>query len=283
MNIKVCLLIPYYGKLPFWMPAFYLSCKHNPSIKWIIFTDNSPPDHFPPNVEFINLSLEHLNSVINEKMGLEVRIDKQYAYKLCDFKPAYGLIFDEYIKGYDYWGHCDLDTVWGDIESFIDKEKLLKYDIFTTRINKIAGHWCLYRNIEEVNDLFKKINHLTLSLSKVDQYCGVDEKYLSRLLLNLTKPNVFTKLARRISGGDTFIPKVYWDKILAPPGKYQRQLWDDEYSGFLWKNGKVFHFDGEELMYIHFHKLKPNMKEIDFEYADNPSAFQIKNSGIFRC
>ena len=44
---------------------------------------------------------------------MQVTLDRPY--KLCDFKPAYGFIFGEYLKEYDYWGHCDIDIVWGDL------------------------------------------------------------------------------------------------------------------------------------------------------------------------
>lgn len=281
MTSEVCLIISYYGSFPFWMPAFYLSCKHNPSITWLIFTDTSQPDYLPDNVQFINLSLADLNALIRHKLKIEVTINSQYFYKLCDFKPAYGLIFQDYLKNYGYWGHCDLDIVWGDIESFLIKENLPAYDIFTTRINKISGHCCLYRNTSEVNELFKKIRRLEFWLKKVDQYCGVDEKLLSKLLLERTNPNTIRRWLQGLSKRNTFTPKIYWDKILAPPGKYQRLLWGHDNLGFTWKDGKTYHIDGEELMYIHFHKLKHNMKKIDFDFLDNPSEFLIKNKGVY--
>ena len=40
--------------------------------------------------------------------------------KLCDYKPAYGLIFEDELIGYDYWGFCDTDILLGDIYQFLE-------------------------------------------------------------------------------------------------------------------------------------------------------------------
>ena len=60
-------------------------------------------------------------------------------YKLCDFKPAYGEIFNEFISSFDYWGYCDVDLIWGNIRKFLSNDLLDKeYDkIFEKYRNKI--------------------------------------------------------------------------------------------------------------------------------------------------
>ena len=52
-------------------------------------------------------------------------------YKLCDYKPVYGLIFDEDLQDYDFWGHCDVDLIFGDIRKFINLYK--KRGIYASR------------------------------------------------------------------------------------------------------------------------------------------------------
>lgn len=75
-------------------------------------------------------------------------------YKLCDYKPAYGYVFAEYLKEYPYWGECDTDLIFGDIDQFLFPKMQEGYD----KIG-IFGHCTLYRNTEEVNTLFlKKLN-----------------------------------------------------------------------------------------------------------------------------
>ena len=38
--------------------------------------------------------------------------------------------------GYDFWGHCDMDLIWGDIRNFITEDVLSKYDKIIIQINK---------------------------------------------------------------------------------------------------------------------------------------------------
>ena len=47
-------------------------------------------------------------------------------YDLCDFKVAYGEIFQEYLEPYDFWGFCDCDLIYGDIRHFLTEELLEK-------------------------------------------------------------------------------------------------------------------------------------------------------------
>jgi hypothetical protein len=73
-------------------------------------------------------------------------------------------------------------------------------------------------------------------------------------------------------------PRVYWEDELATNAAYQKALGDRD---LWWKNGRTFGPDGRELMYIHFHKLKQDMKTIDFGDSATPAAFRINRNGIF--
>lgn len=55
------------------------------------------------------------------------------SYKLCDFKPTYGLIFSEYIAKYDFWGMGDIDVIYGNIRDFITEDVLNNNDIITVK------------------------------------------------------------------------------------------------------------------------------------------------------
>ena len=64
-------------------------------------------------------------------------------------------IFKDYLREYDYWGHCDIDTILGDLNHYIPFEKLQEYDrIFT------EGHMTLYKNNEKVNNYFRTLSAL---------------------------------------------------------------------------------------------------------------------------
>lgn len=281
MNKTICLIAVYYGELPFWMSAFYLTCKYNPQISWILVTDNKAPGNLPANIQFIDLSLAELNHLINQKIDGKLKIEDSYAYKLCDYKPAYGLLFQDFIKDYDYWGHCDLDIVWGDVCRFLQQERFDNYDIFTSRKEQISGHFCLYKNTLRVNSFFKEIPFWVRQLKKRYRYCGIDEKYLSSLLRRKSNFPVIGGLISLFLYTNRPSLRVYWNKVLATAGVHQREMLSTTGASFVWKEGKTYHIDGSELMYIHFHKIKKTMKMIGFRYEDNSSEFIIRADGFF--
>src|SRR5471030_363722 len=100
---SVALINCYFGKLPWYFDYFVHSCKYNPTIDFFIITDDrSRAAELPPNVKLIYKTLNDISLLASEKLGFAVNIS--YGYKLCDFKPAYGLIFSELLNGYDFWG-----------------------------------------------------------------------------------------------------------------------------------------------------------------------------------
>ena len=95
------------------------------------------------------MTLDEFKANAKKKIGFDVCIPSPY--KLCDFKPAYGFLFEDYIQDYEYWGHCDCDLVFGDLETLLTPILKEGYDkIFA------AGHLTLYRNTAENNRRFMK-------------------------------------------------------------------------------------------------------------------------------
>ncbi len=120
-------------------------------INWLFFTDCNIPEEDYPNVRFEPLNLTQLNQLASQKLGIRVRKE---AFSQVDLQPAFGVIFEEYIDGFDYWGHCDVDVVWGDIRNFVTEKKLASYDIVSFRKEFLAGHLTLWRNEPKINSLF---------------------------------------------------------------------------------------------------------------------------------
>lgn len=153
MEQSIALLTCWYGNYPWYFPYFIHSCGYNPSIDFIIITDNTELiPHKPENVKIICKTLDEIKTIATEKLGFVVNID--YPYKLCDFKPAYGFLFPEIIDGYDFWGIEDIDIVYGNIRTFITDEMLSEYDVISSRHDYITGSFCLFRNNDYINTLF---------------------------------------------------------------------------------------------------------------------------------
>lgn len=147
--MKIKLITCYFGRLPEWINIWILSCGYNPEYDFLVVTDDDKTEitQFPGNVEFYRTSLHALKERFQRAIGCEIVLDKPY--KLCDYKPIYGLAFSDLLQGYDYWGHCDLDMLFGKLSDFISQEVLEESD----RIGKV-GAFTLYRNTEKMNRLY---------------------------------------------------------------------------------------------------------------------------------
>jgi hypothetical protein len=167
---KIILITCWYGEYPWYLPYYLHSCSYNSNIDFVIITDNTDEiPNLPKNVKIIFKILPDIISATSEKLNFKINID--YPYKLCDFKPAYGFIFPELIKGYDFWGHCDLDIIYGDIRSFFTSELLENYDYLSVRHDYTTGCFGLYRNIDFMNNFFQKSKDYKKIFSDSKHYC----------------------------------------------------------------------------------------------------------------
>lgn len=105
-------------------------------------------DWLPDNVHQINMSFSNFHNLIENKLGLDIRLDAPY--KICDYRPMFGKIFEDYLGEYDYWANCDMDMIFGDLRKFFNENDLNKYDRFLH-----LGHLSLYRNTPECNQYYK--------------------------------------------------------------------------------------------------------------------------------
>ena len=149
---KIRLIIPYFGKLPKFFPYFLLTAKRNQKIDFLIYTDQKV-DQFTilnaNNIEFVTLSFDELREKVQSKFDFKISL--KTPYKLCDYKVAYGLIFEEELKGYDYWGFCDTDVLLGDIYQILEEHSFFENDYVRYGL---LGHLQIFKNSQEVNHVF---------------------------------------------------------------------------------------------------------------------------------
>jgi len=145
---RVKLVIPYFGNLPTYFPIFLQSCAFNPEFSFLLISDRRPNFSIPSNVFFVEMSLEEIRKRAEAELGFPVALRRPY--KLCDFRPLYGVLFSELLHDCDYWGHCDLDVVFGNLRRVFPPEVYERYPKI-----QVAGHFSLYRNCAEMNHLFE--------------------------------------------------------------------------------------------------------------------------------
>lgn len=149
MKNKVAIIACYFGKLPNYFPLWLKSCGSNKEFTWFVFTDDVTCYEYSDNIKIISMSFENAKQLVENKVDFKVNIAKPY--KFCDFKVLYGIVFEDYIKAYTHWGHCDLDVIFGDLSQFITDDKLEKYD----RLYDL-GHLSIYKNTDSVNNYYRK-------------------------------------------------------------------------------------------------------------------------------
>jgi uncharacterized protein DUF6625 len=131
---------------PPYMALMVRSMANNPDVHWLLLTDQPVADA-PPNVSVHLYKFRDLVARIQSQFDFEICLERPY--KLCDFRPAFGEIFREELAGYAYWGHCDLDVVFGQIRTHLPPEAFEADKIL------IQGNFALYRNTAEATTWFR--------------------------------------------------------------------------------------------------------------------------------
>jgi hypothetical protein len=248
---KIVLIIPYFGKLPDYFPFFMKTVKYNPDIDFIFITDNIISD-VPKNV--ILRKMTFVEFVGKVRSVFDFKISLNSPYKLVDYKPAYGYIFEEEIQEYEMWGYCDIDQIFGDILGMLPDDYNSYDKIFS------LGHLTLFKNNYENNRLF--MNTDILDFKKVfqtnyihvfDEIHGVEEifKLKNKKMYN---ENIFADIGWKTK----HLERVYSRENVTTSGEYHNQ----NFNVYLWNKGKLYGVGVDslglinyvELMYFHFQK-----------------------------
>lgn len=275
-KISIACITCWYGKFPWYFPYFLHSCSFNPSVDFYIITDNREEiDNKPENVKIIYKTLHEIKSIATEKLGFKVNID--YPYKLCDFKPSYGFLFPEIIKDYDFWGITDIDIVYGSIRNFMTEEILNNHDIISSRHDYITGSFCLFRNSDYVNRLFMKSKDYKMVFSSPVHYCFDECNFLFEELktgisiLEINNPIQSMTYIIKKEEKESHL-KAFFDFIIVEglPGNIE------------WNKGRLIYKEMYEVMFYHLIEFKDScinrkiLKPIPSEYCFTKTSIMKK-------
>ena len=274
---KVVFIIPYFGKFNNYFQLFLNSCAYNKNFEWLIFTDDTRDFKYPVNVKVIYTTFDRLKNRIQELFDFPIILNNPY--KLCDFRPAYGLIFEEYIKEYQFWGYCDTDVIWGNISDFIKDEDLMKYDKIC-----VFGHCNLYKNNKKMNNLFKvNLNNeerykIVMQRNRTNSFDeefngsinNIIEQENLKMRYREDQANIYTK------SSDFRLTSLNKDRKTYTIEKLKKAF-------FVWDNGNLFRYILEndkvyvkKYMYIHLQsrKMRVNLTNLyRNKYKIIPNAF----------
>lgn len=249
---SIIIIIPYFGKFPKYFPFWLQSAYNNPTIDFVILTDNKLLES-RDNIQIIYTNFDELKKEIQSKFDFAV--DVSTPYKLCDYKACHGFIFPEYVKKYDFWGFCDVDLVFGDIRHFFTDDILRKYDVISG-----WGHLTLYRNNEYCNNFFKikkdgfQYYKEVFSRPKGVAYCEFNHMGLSDLWTHLHPDKIWNSKMF----DDIRVPRLSFNFISEFHTEHSNQLIFEYEGGNLYRiyinsSGELVK---EETLYAHFQQRK---------------------------
>jgi hypothetical protein len=264
---SIRLVVPHFGPLPPYLSLTLRSMAGNPDVSWLLLTDQTVPDP-PPNVVVQPCRFGDLADRFRRHFDFPVSLEQPY--KLCDFRPAFGEIFAAELAGYDFWGYCDLDLIFGRIRDHLppaafEADKVLFH-----------GNFQLYRNTPQAAGWYRhevgKVGHRD-ALSRpeamhFDEWAGI-YYIVEDLGVRSWQRDVIFDLSFR----------QYRTRAEAPPGRDPRR--------YAWEDGEVGEYrleDGEirrrTALLIHLQKRTMRPPAADVLAADRywirPNGFTVQ-------
>ena len=243
---KIVLIIPYFGKLGSDFSFWLKSVSNNPTIDFLLITDNDISNP-PQNLIVIKKTFEDVKERIQFLFDFKICLNQPY--KLCDFRPCFGKVFQTYIKNYDFWGYTDTDIVYGDLRKYLKEDLLEKYNRIFGR-----GHLTLLRNTEEINKMYLSVKEpLYKEVFTFPCGCAFDEYW------------GFSRYWDKVHH-DVFFQDILFDDIDCMKYPFHSQMRRREDIGksnfiYSYEDGKlyrIYEYQGklckEETMYVHFQK-----------------------------
>lgn len=309
---KIAIISCYFGELPLYFNLYLKSIMFNKQIDWYLFLDdikNIKGGY--ENVFIKRFSLNDFNHLATRKLGIDTCIEDPY--KICDFKPAYGLIFEDILTKYLYWGFSDIDIIYGNILKFFPINNYKQKDIISFYQNFLSGPFAIFKNTERVNKLFFRIYNVEKILTE-PEYNGLDEN-ISRKICRRKRIRYFPGYIKEYGLKNLRDLRYNFQWYLKKKEAYKSNmildmteaLWYFEKSNeinplfldllrsdrayersgrmkweILWENGKLFYRkNNKEIMAFHF--IDSKRKGINCLSAACSKRFCIKHNGIHFC
>jgi len=154
-KFKKVLIMPFFGNLPEWFDKYEV----------------------PNGYDFLlDTDIESFKERVRRKLGIEYT-GTWGSGKPWDFRCALGILYEDEIKDYDWWGHVDLDVVFGDVDKWVTDEFLENLAVHSNHHSYVNGCWTLYRNTPIVNNLFKSYPQWKEKMQGSEPNGWIEEEY----------------------------------------------------------------------------------------------------------
>lgn len=261
---KICIIIIWFGKFPDYFKLWEMSCAYNKNVADFLLITDQHPENLSQNIRITETTIQELQKKMSSSLGFEVCFEKPF--KSCDFRPAFGQIFTEELKGYQYWGHCDMDQIFGDLS--ILSPYLEKFE----KIGR-SGHLTLYKNNDRMNGLYQQSGALF-------DYKNV---FTSNANYAFDERTGICRIAQKNEVSYKNITKLRADLTVKAKQLVMNDVRNYPEQLFYWEHGhlyRAFYTNGtihqDEFIYLHFQK-----KHLPFCCDRIPESFYIGKNGFF--
>jgi hypothetical protein len=160
------LICPYFGDFPSWMDYWFSNTERMRSHGYDFLHDGD-------------------EGAFRDRVRDKLQIEPPPMWgtgRIWNFRPALGLLYEEEIRDYTFWGHTDFDMVYGQVEKWYTEEELEEWDIHSNHDDYISGPWTLYRNTRAVNTLFFQTDEWKDRMEGADYAHGWAEKGFTKIV-----------------------------------------------------------------------------------------------------
>lgn len=269
---KIVFLIPYFGKWPEWIDLYFDSLSRNPAIDFHFFTDCNTTVTQAKNVIFHSMTFEEYVEQAKQKIGFPANVPNPY--KICDLRPFFGIIHEDIIQDYDFFGWTDVDLLFGDIRSFYTDNILKNHDVLSSHAIRLAGHCALLRNTDKHRKLGFKVYNWQKALTK-PEFVGIDEHGMTNALcmtfwdrvaekFKIPKNNFILNALRKWKKRRYYMVEQYSTPFIPIPW-IDGSINSDQPKEWYYHQGEITNNrDGErKFMYIHFMNFKSSQWRAD--------------------
>jgi hypothetical protein len=212
--LRKLMIAPYFGGLPPWYDKYLANTNRLRPYGWDFLT-------FPDESDF--------KLLVAQNLGVNIfHLELARCRKVTDFFPMFGAIFKDYLRNYNYWGHCGLDQIYGDVPDWCEDAELEECLIWSNDPGTICGPFTVYRNTPDINNLFMREPDWKGVLTS-NVYHAYDEGGFSQLVRRKLDPD---EISYHFLQGSNL------------PGTN------------LEHDGKALFEDGKEIMMFHFNKTQ---------------------------
>ena len=269
MGNRIAFAVIYYGPVPDYLPVFLAGAKRNRHLDFVFFTDWEKLPVEGENIFNCRLPMSEFNRIAVEKGILRRKLT--HGYKLCDLKPAWLDILEEYFPEdkYEYAGYIDIDMLLGRMDKYISMDTLAEYDLWTLYDSFIAGPCTLFRNNRMMRRLYRNAE-CWKSVFDSPSFFAFDEM-LQIAADDCTTLESFTDVVAEAERDG--IVKVKRNNGIS---------FEDRPVIIHYDRGTIVDGKGREYMCFHYFVSKHSLLWKSPDWQDVPDEFYVNKFGFFR-